>query len=132
MGEMKLKADEYEKPCILAVDDVPVVLNAITAALESDYRVFCLTKGKQVEKFLSMHTPELFLLDIEMPGMNGHELTRVIRGFKEHKNTPIIFLTGNATFYNYQTAMEEGAADFVAKPVDPSVLLEKVKSLINR
>jgi len=122
---------EKRKPCILAVDDVPVVLNAITAALKDEYEIFCITKSEQVEKFLKQTTPELFLLDIEMPGMNGYELIRVIRGFKEHKSTPIIFLTGNATVWNQKIAAMHGVADLIAKPVDPDVLLEKVKIQIS-
>jgi len=124
-------AKKEKKPCILAVDDVPVVLTVIAAALEADYEVFCLNKGELVEKFLETNTPELFLLDIEMPGMTGHELVKVIRGFEKHKETPIMFLTGNATVWNYQAALEQGVAAVIAKPVDPKVLLEKVKEKID-
>jgi putative two-component system response regulator len=124
--------DKTRKPCILAVDDVPVVLNAITSALEKEYEVFCLTKAEQVEKFLAYNTPELFLLDIEIPGMNGYELINVIKAFERHKDTPIMFLTGNATVRNYQTAMNKGVADFIAKPVDPEVLLQKVNEIIKK
>jgi len=125
-------AKKEKKPSILAVDDVPVVLTIIAAVLESDYEVFCLNKGEQVENFLETNTPELFLLDIEMPGINGHELVKVIRGFEKHKKTPIIFLTGNATIWNYQAALEQGVAAVIAKPVDPEVLLEKVKEIIKK
>jgi DNA-binding response OmpR family regulator len=123
------------KPCVLAVDDVSVVLNAITAALENEYEVFCLTKAEQVEKFLAQNNdkiPVLFLLDIEMPEMNGHELVKVIRSFEQHKDTPIIFLTGNATVRNFQTAMAQGVSDFIAKPVNPEVLLNRVNEILRR
>jgi DNA-binding response OmpR family regulator len=117
-----------KKPKILAVDDVSVVLNAITSALEKHYEVFCLKKAEQVERFLqnTETSPELFILDIEMPGMNGYELINVIRKFEQHKDTPVIMLTGNATVMNFHAAMDAGVADFIAKPVDPKVLLEKV------
>jgi CheY-like chemotaxis protein len=126
------KAEQSRKPRILAVDDVSVVLSAISAVLEKDYEVFCLTRAEQVEKFL-MHTmPDLFLLDIEMPNINGHELIKIIRSFDEHKDTPIMFLTGNATVKNFQAAMAQGVADFISKPVDPAVLLKKVQERINK
>jgi CheY-like chemotaxis protein len=116
---------QKKKPRILAVDDVSVVLNAVTAALEKHYDVFCLTKAEQVERFLRNPdtAPELFILDIEMPGMNGYELISVIRDFDAHKETPIIILTGNATIRNFHVAFKKGVVDFIAKPVDPKVLL---------
>jgi len=126
------KAEETRKLRVLAVDDVSVVLNAISAALGKQYEVFCLTKAEHVERFLQHTIPELFLLDIEMPDMNGFELVKVIRGFEEHKDTPIMVLTGNATVRNFQVSMEYGVADFIAKPVDPKVLLEKVADKIVR
>jgi PleD family two-component response regulator len=118
------------KPIILAIDDVPVVLNAINSILGKDYEVFCLSKASQVEKFLVNTTPDLFILDIEMPIMNGYELVKKIREHEKHKETPIIFLTGNATVKNYQLAVELGVEDFIAKPVEPCVLLEKIKEKI--
>jgi PleD family two-component response regulator len=126
------KAEETRKLRVLAVDDVSVVLNAISAALDKHYEVFCLTKAEQVEKFLQHTVPELFLLDIEMPDMNGFELVKVIRTFEEHNDTPIMVLTGNATVRNFQASMEHGVADFIAKPVDPKVLLDKINAQIVR
>ncbi|MCL2697981.1 MAG: response regulator [Oscillospiraceae bacterium] len=122
------------KPRVLAVDDVSVVLNAINAALEAHYEVFCLTKAEQVTRFLrsAEAAPELFILDIEMPGMNGFELIDAIREFEAHKDTPIIVLTGNATVRNFHVAIKRGVTDFIAKPVDPKVLLEKVNAQIKR
>jgi CheY-like chemotaxis protein len=119
-------AEQNRKPRILAVDDVSVVLSAISAVLEKDYEIFCLTRAEQVEKFLTHTMPDLFLLDIEMPNINGHELIKIIRTFDEHKETPIIFLTGNATVKNFQAAMTQGVSDFISKPVDPVILLKKV------
>lgn len=123
-----------KKPRILAVDDVSVVLNAINAALEAHYEVFCLTKAEQVERFLrnADTVPDLFILDIEMPGMNGFELIDAIRKFKEHEETPIMVLTGNATVRNFHVAIKRGVTDFIAKPVVPKILLEKVNAQIKR
>jgi len=126
------KAEKERKLRILAVDDVSVVLNAISAVLEKEYEVFCLSKAEQVYRFLWQTVPDLFLLDIEMPGINGHELIKIIRGFEEHKETPIIFLTGNATVGNFQAAMAQGVADFISKPVDPATLLKKVQAQITK
>jgi len=126
------KEEKSRKLRVLAVDDVAVVLNAITIALGGHYEVFSLTKGEHVEKFLKHTIPELFLLDIEMPDMNGYDLIPVIRSFEEHKDTPIIFLTGNATVKNFQTSVTLGVSEFITKPVSPDTLLKKVKSRIVR
>lgn len=115
---------------ILAVDDVAVVLNTLTSVLSRHYEVFALTKASQVEDFLKHTTPELFLLDIEMPEMDGYDLIRVIRQFDEHKDTPIIFLTGNASVENVKNAVALGACDFITKPINPNILLEKIESKI--
>jgi CheY-like chemotaxis protein len=122
------------KPRILAVDDVSVVLNAITSALEAHYDIFCLSKAEQVERFLrnTDAPPELFLLDIEMPGMNGFELIEKIRKLEQYKDTPVIILTGNATVRNFHVAFKHGVTDFIAKPVEPKVLLEKVNAHIKK
>ncbi|MCL2077366.1 MAG: response regulator [Oscillospiraceae bacterium] len=124
------RTSKARKPKVLAVDDVSVVLNAINVALGKDYEVYTLNKAEHVGMFLIRTTPDLFILDIEMPGMSGYELVKVIRDSDKHKNTPIIFLTGNATVMNLQAAMELGVADFIAKPVDPEELLKRVKEKI--
>ena len=126
------KAEETRRLRVLAVDDIPVVLIAITMALGKDYDVYSLTKSDQVKEFLAHTVPDLFLLDIEMPGMNGYDLVNVIRSFAEHEDTPVMFLTGNATVKNYQVAMALEAVDFITKPVSPDVLFEKVKDKIVR
>ena len=120
-----------KKPCILAVDDVSVVLNAIIDALHPHYDVFALSKAKQVGVFLQTHKPDLFILDIEMPEMNGYELIDSIRKHPDHKDTPVIFLTGNATIKHFQNSIEYGVADFIAKPVDPAELRKRVQSKID-
>ncbi|MCL1823520.1 MAG: response regulator [Oscillospiraceae bacterium] len=126
------KAESERKPRVLAVDDVSVVLNVITEALSKDYEVFSLSRAEHVEKFLQHTVPDFFLLDIEMPGMNGYDLVQVIRNFEEHKETPIMFLTGNATVKNFQAATALGVADFIAKPVNPDILLGKVSAQIKK
>ena len=117
---------------ILAVDDAPVILKTISVALSGEYKVYTLSNPLFVEKFLQQITPELFLLDYKMPGLNGFELIPIIRKFEEHKDTPIIFLTSMGTNDYVSAAAMLGASDFVIKPFQGNVLREKIAKHIVR
>lgn len=135
LEELLVRVDEEEanrKPRILAVDDSPVILRTISMILNKHYEVFALTRGDKVEDFLSHTSPDLFLLDVIMPDMDGYELIKVIRQLDEYRDTPVIYLTGNATAKNLKTACDLGACDFLIKPVDPDALLAKIEKWIDK
>ena len=114
------------KAIILAVDDSPVSLKEINHMLGDLYRVYTLREPEKVKDFLGMVEPDLFLLDYQMPGITGFELVPIIRSVPEHSDTPIIFLTAIGTVDNLSVAMHLGAADFIVKPIDNKILLQKV------
>jgi len=114
------------KPLVLAIDDSPAILEAVSAVLSNEYKVFKLPKPTVLENVLTQVNPELFLLDYHMPGLNGFELIPIIRGFEEHKETPIVFLTSEGTMDNITAAIGLGACDFIVKPFKPEHLREKV------
>ena len=118
--------EKFRKPQILSVDDSPVVLKAISVALDEDYEVFTLSDPLLVEKFLSKNTPELILLDYKMPRLTGFDLIPVIRKFEKHKDTPVIFLTSMGTTDHVSAAALLGASDFIVKPFHANTLREKV------
>jgi len=120
------KVDVNQKPVILAVDDSPVILKSVSSLLSDDYKVYLLAKSVMLEKTLSQITPDLFLLDYNMPIINGFELIPIIRKFSEHKDTPIIFLTSEGTIDNISGAVMLGACDFIVKPVQPKILRERI------
>ncbi|MDR0441893.1 MAG: response regulator [Treponema sp.] len=126
------KGDAANKLQILAVDDAPVMLRTISSLLSEKYKVHILPDPTRVEKFLHQITPDLFLLDYQMPVLNGFELIPIIRKFWEHKNTPIIFLTSEGTPDHVAEALSRGACDFIVKPFQPNLLLEKVAKHIGR
>jgi len=111
------KADH--KPLVLAVDDSPAILEAVSAVLSNEYKVFKLPKPTMIENVLKQVNPDLFLLDYQMPELNGFELIPVIRSHEEHKDTPIIFLTSEGTVDNITAAIGLGACDFIVKPFNP-------------
>jgi CheY-like chemotaxis protein len=118
-----------EKKTILAVDDTPFFLTTLKKILqEADYKLICVTSGSDALKSLEKHHLDLFLLDIEMPEMNGYELAAQIK--KRGEKSPIVFLTGNAKRENVVKAVEAGAADFIVKPINKEEVLAKIKRYI--
>ena len=127
--------DEEEsnrKMIILAVDDSPVVLKSLSSVLGEEYKVYTLPKPTELKTVLQKLTPDLFLLDYQMPEINGFDLIPIIRSFKEHKDTPVVFLTSQRSIDNVTAALALGASDFIAKPFNPDVLREKIKKYIVR
>ena len=120
------------KLSILVVDDSPVILRSVSSLLGNDYKVYTLPDPTQIEKFLQKTTPELFLLDYQMPEINGFDLIPIIRGFAEHAETPIVFLTSAGTIEHVSAARALGASAFVVKPFDPDILRETIAKHIVR
>jgi len=120
---------ESWKKSILAVDDSEFFLDAIKRALHgAEYKLTCVNSGMAAMKFLQKHTPDLFILDIEMPEMNGYELAQKIRAYG--KKAPIIFLTGNSSKEYVLKAIKVGAADFIIKPITQQQVLERIRRFI--
>jgi len=114
------------KPIILAIDDSPMMLKTVSSLLSDEYKVYMLAKPAMLEKMLSQIVPDLFLLDYNMPIINGSELIPIIRSFEQHKNTPVIFITSEGTIGNITSADMHDACDIIEKPVQPSILRERI------
>ena len=114
-----------EEKTILAVDDAAISLTLLKKSLADEpYKLTCVTSGEMALQFLKNNDPDLFILDIEMPKMNGYELAGKIR--ENGHNAPIIFLTGNATKGYLMKALQAGASDFIGKPIDKKYLSSKI------
>jgi len=131
-----LQALEHEESTrklkILAIDDAPIILQTISSALNSEYKVYGMTDPMLLEKFLDQITPELFLLDYKMPKRSGFEVVPIIRHYEKHKDTPIIFLTSLGTADHVSAAFALGACDFIVKPFQEAILREKIAKHIVR
>jgi len=111
---------------ILAVDDASFFLGALKSFLDgTNYKVTCLTSGHTALRYLATNKPDLFILDIEMPEMDGYTLATKIKELG-HK-APIIFLTGNASKEYVAKAIMVGGSDFIVKPIDKVRVMEKLK-----
>ena len=114
---------------ILAVDDVSIFLKNLTMQLKDyPYDLMCISSGKFALRYIQANTPDLFILDIEMPDMNGYELAEKIRALGH--TAPIIFLTGASQKDNIVKALQIGAADYILKPFNKAQLLEKIEKHI--
>ncbi len=119
---------------IVVVDDEPLSLTNAKALLkEQGMRVSCLRAGADLLKFMEKNTPDLILLDIMMPEMDGFETFRALRSFEEKEKraqTPIIFLTGEKNSEIERRGLNAGASDFILKPFDKDVLINRIKKSI--
>jgi len=114
---------------ILAVDDAAISLSVLKKNLQgAPYKLICVNSGDEALRYLRKNAPDLFILDIEMPKMNGYELAEKIR--EGGQKAPIIFLTGNATKKNVLKAIESGASDFIVKPIDKQYLAYKINKYL--
>jgi CheY-like chemotaxis protein/HPt (histidine-containing phosphotransfer) domain-containing protein len=117
------------KKTILAVDDTAFFLTVLKKALhDTEYRLTCAVSGESALKFLQKHEPDLFLLDIDMPEMDGYELAAKIR--ESGQKAPIVFLTGNSQKEHVIKAIEVGAADFIVKPINQEDVLAKISKYL--
>ena len=114
------------KPVILAIDDSPTILKSVNVFLRDKYTVYTLPEPEKLKELLTMITPDLFILDCNMPVISGFDLVPIIRGYSEYVDTPIIFLTGEGTRDNLFVATQLGASDFLVKPINEMMLREKV------
>ena len=115
------------KPVILTVDDDPIILNLVLAALKDEYTVRPFTSGSSALEYLKRNDADLILLDHNMPEMTGFEVLRVLQDDEKLSQIPVIFLTGSANSEDEVTALEEGAMDYLLKPFRPRALITRVR-----
>ncbi len=112
---------------ILAIDDMPDVLTTIKVMLMYKFNVYGVTNSKAAFKFINQTIPDLILLDIEMPDMNGIDLLKELRRLPGCENIPILFLTGEANIRNIKEALSGGGNDFIRKPVEKNMLINRIE-----
>ena len=118
---------------ILLVDDEPDILEIISYNLSAQgYNVFTANNGLQAIKKAKKEQPQLIILDVMMPEMDGIEACEQIRKIPELQHTLITFLTARGEDYSQVAGFEAGADDYITKPIKPKVLVSKIKSLLRR
>ncbi len=118
---------------ILVVDDEPDILEILTYNLKREgYTVLTARNGKEGLELAAKELPQLIILDIMMPEMDGVELCRILRSEKRFDGSVIAFLTARDEDYSQIAALDVGGDDYITKPIKPRVLLSRVKALLRR
>lgn len=118
---------------ILILDDEPTISEAVKALLSAHgYEVEVCSTCEEALELLQSKTPELILSDVNMPSKSGVEFLQEIREMGLVSNTPVIFISGRARQEDRNAGFEAGAVEYLEKPVDPMLLVEKVKQHLNR
>jgi putative two-component system response regulator len=115
---------------IFIVDDSDTNLATAEEALEDDYNVMTLPSADKMFALLEKLTPDLILLDIEMPVMNGFEALERLKANSSWAGIPVIFLTGTIDAGIEEKSSKLGAVGIISKPFDRSALLDRVKSYV--
>jgi len=116
---------------ILVVDDEPANIDILLGILGPFYDVKVAPSGAIALKITQQFTPDLILLDIMMPGMDGFEVCRQLKSDKLLSRIPVIFVTALSQGENEEKGFELGAVDYITKPVSPSIALARVKTHIS-
>ncbi len=118
---------------ILIVDDEPDIIEFLQYNLEKEgFEVFSANNGEAGLQLARKNKPDLIILDIMMPIMDGVEVCRQLRAQEEFKSTIITFLTAREEDYSQIAALDVGGDDYITKPIRPRVLISRIKALLRR
>ena len=118
---------------VLVVDDEEDILELVKYNLEKEgYNVVCVATGEDALAATRMKMPDLLVLDLMLPGVDGLEVCRRLKGDLTTRHVPIIMLTAKGSEADIVTGLELGAADYVTKPFSPRVLTARVKAVLRR
>ena len=126
------EARPLDKPTVLVVDDTAENLTLMSFLLKDLYKVKVANSGEKALR-IAQHQPQpdLILLDIMMPEMDGYEVCRRLRQEGTTRDIPIIFLTAKASVEDEEFGLKLGAVDYITKPISPPVVLARVKTHLN-
>jgi len=118
-----------EKEKILIVDDTPVNIRVLVEALKDDYKLSIATNGKVALNYaMAEHPPDLVLLDIMMPELDGYEVCKRLKDQEKTKDIPIIFITAMSEESNETQGLEMGAVDYIVKPINQKIVQARVRT----
>lgn len=118
-----------DKPKILIVDDEPLNLNVLASLLRADYRPVVAKNGEQaLERASADPPPDLILLDIMMPELDGYEVCRRLKASERTRDIPVIFVTAMGEVEDETRGFDLGAVDYITKPISPPIVAARVKT----
>jgi putative two-component system response regulator len=121
--------ESLQEQTILIVDDEPGNVKILLELLRSEYKIRVANNGeKALQIMFSDDRPDLILLDVIMPGIDGYEVCRQIKSRPEIQDTPVIFLTAKSQVEDEQKGLNLGAVDYITKPISPPIVLARVQT----
>jgi diguanylate cyclase (GGDEF)-like protein len=124
----KLLGSTNGKPKLLVVDDQPINIQVMYQAFAGEYQVFMATSGAQALAICNDNPPDLVLLDVVMPGMDGFEVCTQLKNSESLRHIPVIFVTAHTDPAQETHGLSLGAVDFISKPVNPAVVRARVQT----
>jgi len=122
--------DKEKKPGVLIVDDENSNILALTHILSSDYTVYAAKNGRNAIEAAEKFLPDVILLDIVMPDMDGYEVIKILKNSEKTRNIPVIFITGLGDSSDEEKGLAMGASDYVNKPFKPAILKLRIQNQI--
>jgi putative two-component system response regulator len=119
-----------EKKTILMIDDVKLNLAAARDVLQDEYVLYEAMSAAEGFDILEKHIPDLILLDLVMPEMDGYEMIEILKSTRRYMTIPVIFLTAQTDADNEVRGLALGAADFITKPFEPVVMKRRIETQI--
>ncbi|MBU0499995.1 MAG: PleD family two-component system response regulator [Gammaproteobacteria bacterium] len=119
-----------EKARVFIVEDSKTSMAALKSALSGEFRIATALSGQEALKAIPKVNPDLILLDVVMPGMDGFEVCRRLKENPAIDGTPIVFVTAKESVEDETRGLEMGAADYITKPISPPVVRARVRNLI--
>ena len=121
--------DRVEKNTVLVVDDTPTNIQVLMETLKDDYRIIAAVNGQRaLQMATSDPAPDIILLDIMMPEMDGYEVCKRLKAEAGTRDIPVIFITARSEVEDETRGLELGAVDYITKPISPPVVQARVKS----
>src|SRR3989344_4311969 len=127
-GSPRVMSRSEDMPTVLVVDDAPANLNLLAGLLQADYRVKLAASGAKALDLVQRAAPDLVLLDVMMPEMDGYEVCRRLKADAATSAIPVLFLTAMTQTEDEARGFQVGAADFIQKPINPMVLQARVRT----
>ena len=128
LAELPALHIEQRLPRLLVVDDQLANIQALYQAFSADHQVMMATGGEQALKLATTKQPDLILLDVVMPGMDGHEVCLRLKADAATRDIPVIFVTAHSDEAAETQGLALGAVDFISKPINPAIVRARVKT----
>ncbi len=123
-----LLKEPERKPRLLVVDDQPTNIQVLYRVFADDCQVFMATSGAQALQTARQETPDVILLDVMMPEMDGYEVCRLLKQDSATRDIPVLFVTAHHEAQEETRGLDAGAVDFITKPINPAVVRARVRT----